>query len=137
MNHYWNKHKGFSELDLINVDISNKDKCIKFYRKLNDCGLFADQVCALRASINDIDFFKNQLSVQFTPQDYDNFNGTTLGNLGLVIATCNDLYLKQKAFNIIKNFQMHIKKNSLFDYSELFKFLLVLIFIIVIIIYKW
>jgi hypothetical protein len=87
------------------IDFTDNDKCMNFYKQLNNAGYYGDQVCYNHA--DNAEFFNEQIgssNINKARESYHMFNSTSIGNLGLFVAYANDITIKKQSYDVIEDY---------------------------------
>lgn len=88
---------------LSNMDFKNKKACENFYAELRKGDCWADGICA--KNVNNKNFLKSQLkNIKDIHKSYPNWNSTSLGNLGFIVAYCDNETYKRLAYKTFTDY---------------------------------
>ena len=93
----------------LDIDIKDNDATKKLYKTLNDSDFFGDIVTMSMIEKNYIERIKKDLLNSNNEPRYNIWNRTSLGNMGLIVARCPNIEIKQLALDNLKNYQKYIR----------------------------
>lgn len=95
------KIPSYDEID----DFNDTSKCKKFYDQLFKCGYGCDKVTM--TNVKNMEFIYGNMgktSKEEFKKQYNLFNGTSVGNLGYIVAYADDVNMRKKSYEIIDDY---------------------------------